>query len=97
MLHDISLAFGRLNVQSLRLIQLENVAENGCCKENKEVTDCAFSFKMSSLFGIGPKLSGIGKEQELLDASRTGNLDVVRKLLTKQEKGKKSTVGKLTR
>lgn len=49
---------------------------------------------MASLFGIGPKL---GKEQELLDAARTGNSTTVERLLTKQDKGKKSTVGKLTR
>lgn len=52
---------------------------------------------MASLFGLGPKLSVIGKEHDLLDAARTGNFATVEKLLTKQEKGKKSTVGKLTR
>ncbi|XP_052798445.1 ankyrin repeat and sterile alpha motif domain-containing protein 1B-like isoform X2 [Mya arenaria] len=50
-----------------------------------------------SLFGIGQKLSAVGKEQELLDASRTGNLATIEKLLpSKQEKSKRSTVGKLT-
>ena len=52
---------------------------------------------MASLFGIGPKLSAIGKEHDLLDAARTGNLAAVEKLLTKQEKGKRTTVGRLTR
>jgi len=50
------------------------------------------------LFGISKNLPVIGREPELLEASRTGNLATVEKLLqNKQEKSKRSTVGKLAR
>ena len=57
-----------------------------------------------SFFGIGQKIEKvIGKEQELLDASRNGNIDAVEKLLAnRSKKSTKSTTGgalghKLTR